>query len=393
MTEPTAWPEEELVSTFRISVDFLVSATDVPQARELVDRVLRSAQAVTQWVRPDATTEDGRGLVGVQDWEHGRPHPSQTAAPVKPEYPGLVNDLALVNVLRVLTARRWSLELLNVMFPDETWDRLDALVQDTDRRVRVDDPDTQGARLIYDGPASRAADWLNEGVYTAYDYEDRQHLLVVGPSATTASWRTSAVFPTNRRDAAELDQISRLLREYDREQSPAELLRLISGRVNATRRPSFPSWMPLADQQGTPSHGPSAAGAFAVVRLDGDPDAPPVVMAHADRDQAARAAARLVYDEIADLGSASTWVAGFLAVHGDPGRLESAGEVTRWLEALQQHTSRPRVDIVDQHPSGGDAGRDPVRAVLAERAAELSDDPSQVGPTTDRPGWDAAGRN
>ena len=94
--------ENDAVWDFRVSVDFLVSARDMIEARSLVSRALNAeASDGTPFVTRDhRLIEDGRSW-GVSDWQPVPPRPSQ-AALVQEKYPGLINDVAVVDGIGAL---------------------------------------------------------------------------------------------------------------------------------------------------------------------------------------------------------------------------------------------------------------------------------------------------
>lgn len=357
-------PEEgEPLFTFRVGVDFSVGARDVMEARALLERTL------------DAEDSDGTSFVtrthrlideqswGVADWQHVPPRPSQ-AALVQEKYPGLVGDLAVIEGLTTLVRHPGNL-------PEQTTARIGEILTGLEQQVMVEDPDTPSRRIVYEGPASQAAGHLNEGVYRAFDYDDREYALVVAPSELTASGRVSAAIPKERNDARALDDISRLLQEHTARQPLAELVRQVSGRMTTTRRAGFPSWVPLAGEPELPPK-PPAHVHIGIITWSDLPDVEPTVLADTNSVRLARTLATTLH-EVMDESDAFAGATEFLRHRPGPAQWQSAQDVDTWLEALRATSPFPAFSL-HQVTVTGTAGPDMAAGLahaLEARAAEL----------------------
>lgn len=361
--EPPDLPEEgEPIWPFRIGVDFMVDARDMAEARSLLERALSAEDSDGA---PFVTRD--RRMVGDLDWGVGGwlpvpPRPSQ-AALVQERYPGMVGDLAVVEALRTLTdaARRTP----GVGLPAGTLDRVREALAGVDPWLRVEDPDSRAGRIVFEGTAQEAASQLAEGVYRGFDMEDREHAVVVGPSELAPSGRVSAAFPKDRHDARALDEISRLLRGHTRAQPLPELVRLISRRVNTTRREGFPSWVPLA---GEPEQAPMPASVcVGVITWTDQADLEPTVLASSSPVVLARKLAETLHDTVLQDSDAFAGAVGFLEAHSGPSEWRSPEDVQAWLRAWQAEAPSPsfwmqRITLRDQTPTPPGAPAAPVAA-------------------------------
>jgi hypothetical protein len=318
---------------FRVGVDFLVSARDVVETRALVDRALSAEDADgTAFVtRGRRVVEDGLPW-GVSDWKAVPPRPSQ-AALVQDKYPGLVAELAVIEGLGAMLGSEAASRL-----PEETVQRMRAMLAEADSEIVVEEPEDAWGRRVFEGVASDAARHLAEGVYQAFDADDREYALVVAPSELTPSGRVSAAFPRQRHESRALDEISRLLQQHTCEQSLPELVRLISRRVNTTRRAGFPSWVPL---EGEPESTPLPARAYVGVIIWSDLDGQdPTVIADASATAMARRLATVLHETLSDR-DAFAGATEFLETHRSPDEWKGPEDVGAWLDDLRAATPYP----------------------------------------------------
>lgn len=186
---PTA-DDGDLVQTFRIGADFSVAARDMREARALLERTLEQEGSdgfpfVIGDRLPDAAENQ---LLGVVGWEPVPPRASQ-AALVQERYPGLVNDVALVEGLVALL--REDDREHGGLLPEQTRERVQQTVDAVNPPLRVVDPE-HAQRVVFEGYAREACEHLAEGVYRGFDLEDREYAVVVAPSELTPSGRVSA---------------------------------------------------------------------------------------------------------------------------------------------------------------------------------------------------------
>lgn len=318
---------------FRVGVDFLVSARDMVEARTLVDRALAAEDSDgTAFVTRDRrVVEDGLPW-GVSDWEAVPPRPSQ-AALVQEKYPGLVADVAVIEGLGAML-RSETASLL----PEETVQRIRATLAEVDPEIVVEEPETAWGRRLFEGTASDAARHLAEGVYQAFDADDREYALVVAPSELTPSGRVSTAFPRQRHESRTLDEISRLLQQHTPEQSLPELVRLISRRVNTTRRAGFPSWVPL---EGEPEPTPLPARAYVGVIVWSDLEGQdPTVIADTSATAMARQLATVLHEGLSDR-NVFAGATEFLETHRSPNEWKGPEDVGAWLDDLRAATPYP----------------------------------------------------
>lgn len=358
---------------FRVGVDFLVSARDMGEARTLVDRALAAEDSDgTAFVTRDRrVVEDGLPW-GVSDWEAVPPRPSQ-AALVQDKYPGLVADVAVVEGLGAMLGSEAASRL-----PDETVQRIRATLAEADPEIVVEEPDSAWGRRVFEGAASDAARHLAEGVYQAFDVDDREYALVVAPSELTPSGRVSAAFPKERHEGKTLDEISRLLQEHTPEQSLPDLVRLISRRVNSTRRAGFPSWVPL---EGEPEPAPLPARAYVgVISWSDMGDVEPTAIADASATAMARRLATTLHEALSDR-DAFAGAAEFLETHSSPDEWKRPEDVGAWLDDLRAATPYPafwyqQISVGNAAAPAGDgqapATESPSRATAP--AAEAQDE-------------------
>ncbi len=364
--------ENDAVWDFRVSVDFLVSARDMIEARSLVSRALNAeASDGTPFVTRDhRLIEDGRSW-GVSDWQPVPPRPSQ-AALVQEKYPGLINDVAVVDGIGALLGPHAPAA---GALPRQTLERIQQALADVDRQVMVEDPDSMLGRLVFEGRSSEAAAHLAEGVYRAFDADDREYALVVAPSELTPTGRVSAALPKDRHDAHTLNEVSDLLAQYTREQPLYELVRGISRRVGTTRRSGLPSWVPL---EGEPERRePPTHVNVGVITWSWDDDEQ-TVLAHASPVTLARSIATMLYETMVD--SDAFWGATeFLDTHTTPAEWRSPEDVDRWLTALREGTSLPSFSIqrvpVEAVAASGPA---PATRPVSENAAATASEPEPV---------------
>lgn len=202
----------------------------------------------------------------------------------------------------------------------------------------VEEPETARGRRLFEGVASDAARHLAEGVYQAFDAEDREYALVVAPSELTPSGRASAAFPKQRHESRTLDEISRLLQDHTAEQSLPDLVRLISRRVNTTRRAGFPSWIPL---EGEPEPTPLPARAYVGVIVWSDLEGQdPTVIADASATAMARRLATVLHETLSDR-NAFAGATEFLETHRSPAEWKGPEDVGAWLDDLRAATPYP----------------------------------------------------
>ncbi|MEX3510660.1 hypothetical protein VVR84_14060 [Kocuria carniphila] len=344
--------EDDYLAQFRVGVDFVVGARDMPEARALVDRMLEArAPGGLPFVSRDYQQIDPDRGWGVSEWERVPQRPGSGAL-VQEKYPRPVNDLTLVENVRMLTTSRDQggvPELSEAMR-----ERLQELVEDTDPLLRVEDPDHRYiGRMIYEGPARDAAEYLVEGVYQAQSWDDAPHMLVVAPSELAPSGRVSAAFPQPRGDARSLDEVARLLRDYEREKPVAPMLRRVNSAVQRTGREGLPPWMVLpgeithrrgvaADERTTPVK--EVPVFIAQIEWLGDPEAETTVIAHRDASMATYEAAKLVHEILQD-EHAYAGATDFLTEHRGPAEWFTYEDAALWLERLQKFTDYPSVTI------------------------------------------------
>jgi len=337
----------EPVETFRVGVDFSVAARDVLEARQLIGNALAGYQGQEGWVPSEMSpTEDG--VLGLIDWEVTPPRPSQ-AALVQEQYPRLVNDLALVECARLITKRtdrESGLGLSGTMLA-----RLREVAEDVNPLLRVADPDQpHSGRMVFDGDAIDAVQHLAEGVYQAFDYNDREYVLVVAPSELAPSGRVSAAFPKERNDAQVLDAISGALRDYTQDKPLGPLLREVSKNVSRTGRGALPEWMALPGEitnyrvaERLPDR-PESRVFLVEIAWDFDEAVEPTILIHQDRRIAEHEAAKLIYAEIND---SEAWAGAgeFLDNHPGPGSWRTYDDASQWLKDLQRFSPLPAVTI------------------------------------------------
>lgn len=318
---------------FRVGVDFLVSARDMAEARTLVDRALAAEDSDgTAFVTRDRrVVEDGLPW-GVSDWEAVPPRPSQ-AALVQDKYPGLVADVAVIEGLGAMLSSEAASQL-----PDETVQRIRATLTVADREIVVEEPETASGRRVFEGAASDAALHLAEGIYQAFDADDREYALVVAPSELTPSGRVSAAISKQRHESHTLDEISQLLQQHTPEQSLPDLVRLISRRVNTTRRAGFPSWVPL---EGEAAPAPLPARAYVGVIVWSDMEGlDPTVIADASATAITRRLATVLHETLSDQ-NAFAGATEFLETHRSPDEWKGPEDVGAWLDDLRAATPYP----------------------------------------------------
>lgn len=331
---PTA-DDGDLVQTFRIGADFSVAARDMREARALLERTLDQEGSdgfpfVIGDRLPDAAENN---ILGVVEWQQVPPRPSQ-AALAQERYPGLVNDVALVESIMALMRAD---DREGGLVPQATRERIRETLEAVNPEVMVEDPERRG-RLVFEGRARDASGHLAEGVYRGFDREDREYAVVVAPSELTVSGRVSAAFAAGRRDAGALDEVSRLLRGHTREQPLADLVRLISRRVNTTGRDGFPSWVPL-EGEAAPAPLPARAyvGVIAWSDLEG---MEPTVIVDASATAMARRLATELYETLSDRDGFAG-ATEFLETHRSPDEWKGPEDVGAWLDDLRAATPDP----------------------------------------------------
>lgn len=359
MDELRAPELDEPVWVYRVGADFSVAARDMPEARALVQRALagETRDGVPFLTRDMVEVEEGMRW-GILDWESVPARPSQ-AALVQEKYPGLVGDLAMVEGLGVLLRTGDAV-------PAETRERIGAALTGMDRHVFAEDPGKAGGPRIFEGTASAAAAELAEGVYRAFDYDDREYALIVAPSELAPSGRVSAAFPKEHHDARALDEISRLLEQHTRRQPLTGLVRSISARVETTRRAGFPSWVPLEGEPERPR--PPARLSVGVIVWSDLPDDEPTVVASASPLRVVHMLATTLHDALKD-SDAFAGATEFLQTHVDPANWNTPEDVDAWLDALREATPFPTFSIhTVTLPSTSPT---PLREALEQRARDL----------------------
>lgn len=377
MVELSTPQEGELLWEYRVGVDFRISARDMAEARAILEQVLSAEDSDGRpFLLRDQRQIDEEERWGVLDWQQSPARPSQ-AALVQEKYPGLVNDLAVLEGLGILLRTPEAL-------PEQTRDRIGEVLAGLDREIFAEAPGSSGSIRIFEGTASAAAAELSEGVYRAFDYDDREYALVVAPSELTPSGRVSAAIPKERNDARALDEISRLLEQHTRQQPLNELVRLVSRRVNTTRRAGFPSWVPLEGEPERPPRPPARVPVGVIIwsNLEGEE---PTVLADTSSVRLARTIATLLYETLRD-SDAFADGPGFLAAQTSPDEWQYAEDVDAWLEALRAATSFPTfyLDAIPVGQATPVTGPSLVEA-LEQREQRLNG-PSGVVPPPSTPG-------
>lgn len=344
MASESQWVDDEMVVPFRVAADFEVRARDYGEALDFVDSALDMAKRSPAWI-PDGPREGDMGdAIGVDRWERARVRPAPESRSVDDRFPGMVNDLALVETLREM--RRAADAQAPLRLPEQLWERLDELTKATDPELHVNDPDDEHGREIYLGPAAQAAEYLSEGVYQAWSFDDHEYALVVAGSEL-AEGRVSAAFPRNRRDSRMLDEISGFLHDMDRDQSPAEVLRKIDRRVALTGRATLPHWLPM-DVTATP--GPAAAPTPSTVHVgvivwSEDTMVEPTTVVDSNPVALARNVASLVHEILSGDVDAFDGAAEFLDSHPGPAQWSTPEDIEAWLEDLRASTPTPAVTL------------------------------------------------
>lgn len=387
-----AWTEEpdedDLVWTYRIGVDVSVAARDMPEARALVERTLDAEDSDGQQFMLRSRRQLGEDRHwGVMAWELVPPRPSQ-AALVQAEYPGLINELAAIEALRILNTGRAGASLAATV-PEDTLARIRTALAHADPDLRVEAPDS--GDVVFEGRASLAANQLNEGVYRAFDYDDREYALVVAPSELSPTGRVAAAFPRQRNDARALDEISALLERHRPGEQLPELIREISRKVNTTRRAGVPSWIPL---EGETTARPPAQLHIGVIVWEDPVDIDPTVLVDRHPVTLARAVATTLHENLDS--QAFVGAADFLASHAGPDDWRRPEDVDAWLQELQRATSLPsvtfhQVPVPTGFPTVETGPTSAIAQVLDARAQQLAG-PIDRGDRTD-PDSAAAGRS
>lgn len=344
MASESQWVDDEMVVPFRLSADFEVRARDYGEARDFIDTALDLARRSPAWI-PDGPRQGDMGeAIGIDGWEHARVRPQREALGAEARFPGMVNDLALVETLREM--RRSAEAGAPLRLPDQLWERLSELREATNPELHVNDPDHEDGREIYLGAAAEAAKYLTEGVYQAWSFDDQEYALVVTGSELTDG-RVSAAFPRNRRDARVLDEIGDLLHRMDRTQSPAALLREIDRRVAVTGRSHLPSWLPM---DVTPVQGPATVASPTTVHVgvivwSEDTTVEPSTLVDRDPVALTRRIATLLHENLAHDADGFAGATDFLDTHPGPQQWVTPEDVDAWLDALQAETPTPAVSI------------------------------------------------
>lgn len=332
---PTA-DDDELVQTYRVGVDFSVAARDMREARGLLERTLEQEGSdgfpfVIGDRLPDAAQNS---VMGVVDWHPAPPRPSQ-AALVQERYPGLVNDVALVEGLMALL--REDDRDRGGIVPEQTRARIQQTLDAVNPWLTVEDPERH-ERVVFEGYAREASEHLAEGVYRGFDLDDREYAVVVAPSELTPLGRVSAGIAADRRDARALDEISRLLQEHTREQPLADLVRLISARAETSGRGGFPRWVPL---EGEPEPATLPARAYVGVIVWSDVEGQdPTVIADVSATAMSRQLATVLHETLSDQ-DAFAGATEFLETHRSPDELKRPEDVSAWLDDLRATTPYP----------------------------------------------------
>lgn len=348
MAEPQVAGPEEPVETFRVGVDFSVNARSIVEARNLVERTLSAEDSDgTPFVTRSRRMIEGQSW-GVSGWDPAPPHPSQ-AALVQEKYPRLVNDLTLAEWARQVvenTERGGEFGLSETMLA-----RLREVVDDVNPLLRIADPDQpHSSRMVFDGDAIDAVQHLAEGVYQAFDYNDREYVLVVAPSELTPSGRVSGAFPKERNDARALDTISGMLRDYTQDKELGPLAREVSKNVSRTGRGALPEWMALPGEitnhrvsERSPDR-PESQVFLVEIAWDFDEALEPTILVHRDRRIAEHEAAKVIYAEIND---SDAWAGAgeFLEKHPGPQSWVTYDDASQWLQALRDFSPLPAVTI------------------------------------------------
>jgi len=272
-----------------------------------------------------------------------------------------------------------KLERGDALGPSETMlARLREVVEDVNPLVRVIDPDQPySGRMVFDGDAADAVQHLAEGVYRAFDYEDREYVLVVAPSELAASGRVSAAFPKDRNDARALDAISDVLRDYTADKPLGPLVREVSKNVSSTRRGALPPWMALPGEitnhrvAERPSDRSESQVLLVEIAWDFEEEVEPTILIHRDRRIAEHEAAKLIYAEISD---SDAWAGAgeFLENHPGPESWVTYRDASQWLEELQRFSPLPGVTTR-------------TRDLVTIQAPELAPPPADQGAHQERP--------
>lgn len=341
MVDLTQPDEDERLDDFRVGVDFSVAARDIGEARALVQRALQgdSHDGIPVIARDRQVVGEDQ-IWGVLDWQRVPPRPSQ-AALVQDRYPGLVNDVAAMEMLQAIMQAGNRPLVLPDLVPEETRERVGELVASLNREVMVDDPDSPG-RLVYKGHAAEAAAYLAEGTYRAFDDNDREHALVVAPSELARSGRVSQAIPRDRHDSRTLDEIAALLQDHTREQSLPDLFRQVNRRLETTRRTGFPSWVPL-ETEPEPAPAPTQVYVGVIVWTDLE-DQEPTMLVDSDPVRLTRNLATTLHEHL-DGDEGFTGAAEFLESHPAPSQWRTPEDVDAWLQALNESTPYPAVSI------------------------------------------------
>lgn len=341
MAEARTPDDGDYLADFRVGVDFTVGAGDMTEAHALIERALDMEDEVglTFIDQFHDVLDDGRSW-GPSGWELAPARPSQVAL-VQERYPGLVNDAAVIDVLEAVTRAEDRSFVPAEVLSQDTRDRVREMLAGLDPAVRVEDPDRHD-RLIYEGPASGAAQYLTEGAYRAFDMNDREHALLVAPSELTPSGRMSRAIPKDRHDMRTLDEIAALLREHTREQSLPDLVRHISRRLETTRREGLPSWMPLGDEPAAVE--PAEHVNVGVIVWSDMAEDEPTVLADQHPVRLARALAETLHASLRD-SDVFAGAADFLDHHQPPAAWEKPEDVDAWLEDLRAATDYPSFSI------------------------------------------------
>lgn len=364
--------DNEYLGDFRVGVDFSVTARDLGEAKAIVEQALQGdSQDSVPVVARDRKVVDEDRMWGVLDWQQVPARPSQ-AALIQERYPGLVNDVAAMEMLQAVTHTGDRPISVSDLVPEETRERVGTIVESLNRDVLVDDPDSPG-RLVYEGPAAEAGAYLAEGTYRAFDRDDREHALVVAPSELAPSGRVSQAIPKDRHDSRTLDEIAALLQDHTPDQSLSDLFRQVNRRLETTRRPGFPSWVPIeseAERGPVPEPAPTQVHVGVIIWTDLE-DQEPTVLVDSDSVRLTRKLATTLHEHL-DGDPGFVGAAESLEHHTSPSQWQTPEDVDAWLEALNESTPYPAVSI--QHlamgaPPPGPTPAEPP-AAEADRATE-----------------------
>ncbi|MFI8631258.1 hypothetical protein ACIGEP_01505 [Microbacterium sp. NPDC077663] len=156
-----------------------------------------------------------------------------------------VSDLVAIQTLREVVERDKTSPGERLL-DGPVREQLEAMLFAADPDVQVPDLDDPVGPPIYEGPASEAHAWIEEGVYAATGLDGQgEFRLVVGPVPIGHERTASAAFPPAEHDSTVVNEIARILEQRTEDHTPDEVLAQVNQAILRTGRTGMPTPGPV----------------------------------------------------------------------------------------------------------------------------------------------------